>query len=69
MYISVFHAKTLGEETHEGDQRDSEFTSLLDKALCRAIGPRRDDPVVSPPEVEDTTNCLQKIEYKKRALS
>jgi hypothetical protein len=57
LYISgVSHTKTLGEETHEGDQGDSEFTTLFDKALCCAIGPCRDDPVVSPPDIEDTTN-------------
>ena len=60
--------KTLGEETYEGDQADSEFTSLLNKALCCAKGPRRDDPVVSPPGIEDTTNCLQKVKYEKREL-
>jgi hypothetical protein len=63
------HTKTLGEETHEGDQADSEFTNLCDKALCCTIGPRRDDPVVSPPDIEDTANCLQKFEYEKRELS
>jgi hypothetical protein len=58
----VSHAKTLGEETHEGDQGDSEITNLFDKTLCCAIGPCRDDPVVSPPDIEDTTACLQKFE-------
>jgi hypothetical protein len=57
LYISRgSHAKTLGEETYEGDQGDSEFTNLFDKALCCAIGPCCDDPDVSPPDVEDTTN-------------
>jgi hypothetical protein len=70
LYISgVSHAETLGEETHEDDQGDSEFTNLCDKALCSAIVPCRDDPVVSPPDVEDTTHCLQKVEYEKRELS
>ena len=44
------------EETHEDDQGDSKITNLFDKALCCAIGPRRDDPVVSPPDIEDTAN-------------
>jgi hypothetical protein len=70
MYISgVSHAKTLGEETHEDDQGHSEFTSLFNNALCCAIVPRRHDPVVSPPDIEDTTNCLQKVECEKRELS
>jgi hypothetical protein len=70
LYISRgSHAKTLGEETHEGDQSDSELTKLFDKALCCAIGPCRDDPVVSPPDIEDTTKGLQKVEYEKRELS
>jgi hypothetical protein len=65
----VSHAKTLGEETYEGDQTDSEFTSLFNETLCCAIGPCRDDPVVSPPDIEDTANCLQNVEYEKRELS
>jgi hypothetical protein len=70
LYISgVSDAKTLGEETHEGDQGDSEFTNLCDKALCCAIGPFRDDPLVSPPDIEDTANSLPKFEYEKRELS
>jgi hypothetical protein len=70
LYISgVSDAKTSGEETHEGDQGDSEFTNLFDKALCCAIGPCRDDPVVSPPDIGDTTNCLQKFKYENRELS
>ena len=70
LYISgVSQVMTLGEETHEDDQGDSEFTNLSDKALCRAIEPCRDDPIVSPPDIEHTTNCLQKIEYEKRELS
>jgi hypothetical protein len=60
---------TLGEETHEGNQTDSEFTNLLNEALCRAIDSCRDDPVVSPPDIEDTANCLQNVEYEKRELS
>ena len=58
-----------GGETHEGDLRHSNFTNLLGKALCCAIGPCRDDPVVSPPDIEDTTNCLENIEYENRELS
>jgi hypothetical protein len=64
----VSHTKTLGEETHEGGQGDSEITNLFDKALCCAIGPCRDDPIVSPPDIEDATSCLQKFEYEKREL-
>ena len=62
MYISgISHAKTF-EETHEDDQGDSEFTDLFDKALCCAIGPCRNNPVVSPPDIEDTADGLQKVE-------
>ena len=56
-------------ETHEGDQRDSNFTNLLDDALCYAIVPCRDDPVVNPPDIEDTANRLQKVEYERRKLA
>jgi hypothetical protein len=56
-------------ETHEGDQCDSNFTNLLDDALCRAIVPCRDDPVVSPPDIEDTTHGLEKIEHEEGELS
>ena len=55
-------------KTHEGDQGDSKFTSLLNKALCCAKGPCRYDPVVSPPDIEDATNSLQEVEYEKREL-
>lgn len=47
--------------TNGGDQCDSEITNLCDNAICRAIGPRRDDPVVSPLDIEDTTYCLYKV--------
>ena len=63
------HTRTLGEETHENDQGNSDFTNLLENTLCCAIWPCRDDPVVSPFDIEDTTNCLQKVEYEKRELS
>ena len=56
--------KKLG-ETHEGDQGDSEFTCLFNDALYRAIGPYCDDPVVSPPDIEETADCLQDIKYEK----
>ena len=60
------HTKTLvGKETHEDDQRDSDFSDLLENTLCCAIGPCRDDPVVSPFDIEHATNCLQKVEYEK----
>jgi hypothetical protein len=55
-------------ETHEGDQRDSNFTNLLDDALCHAIVPCRDDPSVSPPDIEDTTHGLQKFEHEEGEL-
>ena len=55
-------------ETHKGDQRDSNFTNLLYDALCHAIVPCRDDPVVSPPDIEDTTHGLQKFEHKEEEL-
>jgi hypothetical protein len=56
-------------ETHEGDQRDPNFTNLLDDALCCAIVPFVDDPVVSPPDIEDTTHGLQEIEHEEGELS
>jgi hypothetical protein len=69
LYISgVSCAKTLGEETHEDDQGDSEFTKLCDNALCCAIVPCRDDPVVSPPDIEDAASCLHKVEHEQREL-
>ena len=61
--------KTIGEETHKGDQADSKFTNLLDDALRRAIAPCRHDPIVSPPGIEDTTHGLQKVEDEKGELS
>jgi hypothetical protein len=58
-------ANTSGEETYEGDQGDSEFTNLFDKTLYCAIGPCRDDTIVSPPGTEDTANRLQDVEDEK----
>jgi hypothetical protein len=55
--------------THEGDQRDTNFTNLLDDALCCAIVACRDDPVVSPPDIKDTADGLQKIEHEEGELS
>ena len=59
----------MGEESYKNDQGDSDFTNLFDDALRCAIGARRNDPVVSPPDIEDTTKCLEKVEYEKRELS
>jgi hypothetical protein len=56
-------------DTHEGDQGNPNFTNLLDDALCCAIVPYRDNPVVSPPDIEDTTHGLQKIEHEEGELS
>ena len=70
LYMSgVSHIKTIGEETHEDDQGDSEFTNLLENTLCCAVWPCRDNPVVGPPDIKATTNCLQKVEYENRELS
>lgn len=55
--------------TYKGDQRNSNFTNLLDDALCRAIVPCCDDPVVSPPDIEDATHGLQKVEREEEKLS
>jgi hypothetical protein len=67
VYQRVPDAKTPGEETYESDQGDPQLTKLLDKALCCAIVPCRDDPVVSPPgpDIKNTTNCLKKVEHEK----
>ena len=56
---------TPSRETHEDDQGDSDFTALFDNALYCAIVPCRDDPVVSPPDIEDTASCLHKVECEK----
>ena len=61
--------KTIGQVTHQGDQGDSNFTNLLDDALHCAIVPFRHDPVVSPPDIENTTHALQEIEHEKGELS
>src|SRR6266446_4675166 len=63
------NTKTLRERTHEGHQGYSGVTNLFDQALCCAIRPCGDDPVVSPPDIEDTTNCLHKVKREKRELS
>ena len=55
-------------KTNEGDQGDANFTNLLDDALYRAIVPRRDDPVVCPPDIEDTAHGLPKVEHEEGKL-
>ena len=52
----------------KNDQGNPEFTNLLNDALCRTIGTGRDNPVVSPPDIEYTTPGLQDIEYEKGKL-
>jgi hypothetical protein len=56
-------------ETNQGNKGNSEFTNLLDDALCCAIWTSHDDSVVSPPDIEDATHGLQNVEYKKGGLS
>jgi len=41
---------------------------LLYDALRGAIGPGRDDPIVNPPNIENTTQGLYNIEYEKGKL-
>ena len=53
---------------HECDQGNSKFTNLFNNALCGAIMACRDNPVVSPPDVEGTTSCLQNVKWEKREL-
>lgn len=37
--------------------------------MCRAIVPCCDDPVVSPPDIEDATHGLQKVECEEGELT
>lgn len=61
--------KTIREETHQCDQGDSNFADLLDDALHCAIVPLRHDPVVGPPDIENTAHALQEIKREKGELS
>lgn len=68
--ISVFReANAVREGTYKSDQRDPEFTSLLNNALGCAIRAHCDDPVVSPSNIKDTAHGLQDIIHKKGKLS
>ena len=60
---------TSGKGTYEGDEGDPKFTDLLDNTLRCAISSRHDNPVVCPPNIEDTAQGLQHIVHKKRQLS
>ena len=53
---------------NKSNQANSKFAYLLDDALCRAIGPGPDDPVVSPPHIEYATQGLYNIKYEKGKL-
>jgi hypothetical protein len=61
--------KDSGRETHEGNQGHPKLTRLPDDALSCAIVPRRHDPAVSPPNIEDPTHGLHKVKPEKRKLS
>jgi len=52
----------------KGDQGNPESANLLEDALSCAIGPSRDNPVVSPPNIEYATHGLKNIEYEKGKL-
>ncbi len=60
---------TVEEGTDEGEQCNPKFTALLKNALCCAIRANRDDPVVGPPNIENTAQGLQNIVHKKGKLS
>jgi hypothetical protein len=67
--VSSQTQKTRGEETHKGDQGNSKFTDLLNDALRCAIMPCGHDPLVRPPDIENTAHALQKVEHEKGELS
>jgi hypothetical protein len=67
---SVFlEANMVREGTYKGDQRDAEFTNLLNNALGCAIRAYCDDPVVGPSNIEDAAHGLQDVVHKKGKLS
>jgi hypothetical protein len=67
--VGLSGRKTIGEETHKGDQGNTKFTDLLNDALRCAIVPCRHDLSVGPLDIEDTTHSLPKIEHEKEKLS
>ena len=69
MKIRVLRSQHVEEGAYERDQRDPEFTTLLNDALGSAIRASIDDPVVDPSNTEDTTCRLHDIECKDEKLS
>ena len=61
--------ETRREGTHESDKSNTEFTNLLDDALCCAIVPCHNDAVMGPSDIEDAPHGLQDIECEKGELS
>jgi hypothetical protein len=56
-------------ETNQDTQANSDFAKLLDYALSCAIRPGRDDPIVNPPDVDDSTHGLPDVESENCRLS
>ena len=55
-------------DTYESGQCNSKFTDLLNGTLCCAIWAGRNDPVMSPSNIEDTADSLQEVVLKKGEL-
>jgi hypothetical protein len=55
-------------ETNQDAQADTDFTKLLDYALCCAIRPGGDNPVMNPPDINDATHRLPNVEKEKGRL-
>jgi hypothetical protein len=54
---------------NQGNHGNSKFAKLRDEALGSAIWSGRDDCVVSPPNIEDTTHGLHDVKPEKGELA
>jgi hypothetical protein len=56
------------DETNQGAQANSDFTKLLDHALCCAVWSSCNNAVVNPSDIEDPTHSLPDVEREKGQL-
>jgi hypothetical protein len=54
--------------THKCNQRSPKRTYLLDDALYHAVGAHCDLPIASPSDIENATDGMYEVKYKKGEL-
>jgi hypothetical protein len=68
MYVNQSQTCFTRRRDDKNDQGKPECSNLMDDALCRTIWPSRDNPVVSPPDIEYITPGQHNFKYEKGKL-